>query len=78
MYSVYRIEPRQQIGPARSIDHALILAEATGTGRYEVFVVGDVPKHLCYVTRHADGTFTIDPRQAGGLTAVLGGTLTRA
>ncbi len=78
MYSVYRVEPKQLMGPARSIDHALILAEAGGTGRYEVFLVGDVPKHLCFVTKHKDGTFTVDPRQAGSLMAVLGDTLTRA
>ena len=78
MYSVYRVEPKQAIGPARSIDHALILAEAAGPGRYEVFIVGDVPGHLCFVTKHDDGTFTIDPRQVGSLTAVLGDTLTRA
>ncbi len=78
MYSVHRVEPKQLIGPARSIDHALILAEATGPGRYEVLVVGDVPKDLCFVTMHKDGTFTIDPRQAGSLMAVLGSTLTRA
>jgi hypothetical protein len=78
LYSVYRVEPKQSIGPARSIDHALILAEATGPGRYEVSLVGDVPTHLCFVTTHRDGTFTVDPRRAGSLTAVLGGTLTRA
>jgi hypothetical protein len=78
LYSIYRVEPKKLIGPARSIDHALILAEATGPGRYEVLIVGDVPKHLCYVFKHEDGTFTIDPRQAGSLMAVLGDTLTRA
>ena len=78
MYSVYRVLPRQPLGPARSIDHALILAEAAGTGRYEVVIVGDAPKHLCFVTKHEDGTFTIDPRQAGGLMAALSDTLTRA
>jgi hypothetical protein len=78
LYSVHRVEPKQSIGLARSIDHALILAEASGPGRYEVIVVGDVPKHLCFVTTHVDGTFTVDPRQAGSLSAVLGGTLTRA
>jgi hypothetical protein len=78
MYSVYRVEPKQQIGPARSIDHALIMAEAAGTGRYEVFIVGDALTHLCFVTKHEDGTFTIDPRQRGSLMAVLSDTLTRA
>ncbi len=78
MYSVYRLEPRQSIGPARSIDHALILSEASGPGRYEIFIVGDVPRHLCFLTGHDDGTFTIDPRQAGSLETALGGTLTRA
>ena len=78
MYSVYRAEPKQPIGPARSIDHALILAEAAGPGRYEVFIVGDVPRHLCFVTKHEDGTFTIDPRQAGSFMAVLSDTLTRS
>jgi hypothetical protein len=78
LYSVYRIEPRKQIGPARSIDHALILAESAGPGCYEVFIVGDVPEHLCFLTKHDDGTFTIDPRQAGSFMNVLGGTLTRA
>jgi len=43
-----------------------------------VFIVGDVPRHLCFVTKHEDGTFTIDPRQAGSLMAVLSDTLTRA
>jgi hypothetical protein len=78
VYSVDRVEPRQPIGPARSLDHALMLAEAGGSGRYEVLVIGDVSRHLCFITRHEDGTFTIDPRQAGGLTAVLSNTLTRA
>jgi hypothetical protein len=78
LYSVYRFEPKQRIGPARSIDHALILAEAAGPGRYEVFIVGDASQHLCFVTKHEDGTFTIDPRVAGSLMAVLGDTLTRA
>jgi hypothetical protein len=78
LYSIYRVEPKQLMGPARSIDHALILAEAGGTGRYEVFLVGDVPKHLCFVTKHQNGTLTVDPRQAGSLMAVLGDTLTRA
>jgi hypothetical protein len=78
LYSVYRVEPKQLIGPARSIDHALILAEAAGPGRYEVFVVGDAPRHLCFVTKHEDGTFTLDPRQVGSVLAVLGDTLTRA
>ena len=78
MYSVDRVQPRQPAGPARTLDHALMLADAGGPGRYEVVVIGDVPKHLCFITRHEDGTFTVDPRQAGGLMAVLGDTLTRA
>jgi hypothetical protein len=78
MYSVSRLEPEKTIDPARSIDHALILAEAAGSGCYEVCILGDVPKHLCFMTRHEDGTFTIDPRQAGSLTAALSDTLTRA
>ena len=78
LYSVCRIEPKQPIGPARSIDQALILAEAAGPGRYEVFIVGDVPTHLCFVTKHEDRTFTVDPRQVGSFTAALGDTLTRA
>ena len=78
MYSVIRVEPKKTIGPARTIDHVLILAEATGPGFYEVCIVGDSPRHLCFVTRHADGTFTIDPRKGGSLTASLSDTLTRA
>jgi hypothetical protein len=78
VYSVHRVEPEQSIGPARSLDHALMLAEAGGPGRYEVVVIGDVPRHLCFITRNEDGTFILDPRQAGGLMAVLGNTLTRA
>jgi hypothetical protein len=78
VYSVHRAEFEQPIGPARSLDHALMLAEAGGPGRYEVVVIGDVPRHLCFITRHADGTFTLDPRRAGGLMAILGNTLTRA
>ena len=78
MYSVHRVETDQVIGPARSLDHALMLADAGGPGRYEVIVIGDVPTHLCFITRHEDATFTLDPRRAGGLTAVLGNTLTRA
>ena len=78
MYSVNCIEPKKRIGPARSIDHALILVEASGPGRYEVSIVGDAPRHVCFVSKHEDGTFTIDPRQAGSLTAVLSDTLTRA
>jgi hypothetical protein len=78
VYSVHRVESKELVGPARSLDHALMLADADGTGRFEVVVIGDVPKHLCYITRHEDGTFTVDPRKAGGLIAVLGDTLTRA
>jgi hypothetical protein len=78
LYSVYRVEPKKKIGPARSMDHALILAEAAGPGRYEVSIVGDVSKHVCFLSKHENGTFTIDPRQAGSLTAVLSDTLTRA
>jgi hypothetical protein len=78
MYSVYRHEPSQLVGPARTLDHALMLMETAGPGRYEVFVTGDVPKHLCFITKHQDGTFTLDPRQAGGLMSVWSDTLTRA
>ena len=78
MYSVHRVETREPIGPARSLDHALMLADAGGLGRYEVLMIGDVPTHLGFITRHGDGTFTLDPRRAGGLTAALGNTLTRA
>jgi hypothetical protein len=78
LYSVHRVVPEEPIGPARSLDHALMLSDAGGPGRYEVVVIGDVPKHLCFITRHQDGTFTLDPRRAGGLTVALGATLTRA
>jgi hypothetical protein len=78
MYSVYRVEPREPMGHARTLDQILLLAEAGGPGRFEIVVAGDVPKHLCFVARHEDGTITLDPRQAGSLGAVLGGTLTRA
>jgi hypothetical protein len=78
VYSFYRLEPRQPMGPARTLDHALLLAEAAGPGRYEVCMTGDVLRHVCLVTRHDDGTFTLDPRQAGSLSAVLSDTLTRA
>lgn len=78
MYSVHRAGTKEPIGPARSLDHALMLADAGGPGRYEVLIVGDVPIHLCFIARHDDGTFTLDPRQAGGLMAALGNTLTRA
>jgi hypothetical protein len=78
VYSVHRVGSNEPIGPARSLDHALMLADAGGPGRYEVLVIGDAPKHLCFITRHEDGTFTLDPRRAGGLTAALGTTLTRA
>ena len=78
MYSVYRVEPRQGVGTARTIDHALFLAEDNGPGRYEVFLIGDELRHVCFVTLHEDGTFTLDPRQAGGLMAILSDTLTRA
>jgi hypothetical protein len=78
MYSVYRVEPRQPIGPARSLDQVLLMAEGGGPGRYEVFVIGDVPTHLCFITRHDDGTFTLDPRQAGSLMAILSDFVTRA
>ena len=73
-----RAGTREPIGPARSLDHALMLADAGGPGRYEVLIVGDVPMHLCFISRHDDGTFTLDPRQAGGLMTALGNTLTRA
>ncbi len=78
MYSVYRVEPRHHVGPARTLDHALLLLEAGSPGRYEVCIAGDVPRHLCFVARHDDGTFTVDPRQAGSLAAVLSCTLTRS
>jgi hypothetical protein len=78
LYTLECVEPRKTIGPARSIDHALLLAEAARPGRYEVCIVGDVPKHLCFLTHHEDGTFTIDPRRSGSLTAALSDTLTRA
>ena len=78
MYSVHRIGSEEPIGPARSLDHALMLADACGPGRYEVLIIGDVSRHLCFISRHEDGTFTLDPKQAGGLTAALGSTLTRA
>jgi hypothetical protein len=78
MYSVYRVQPREPLGPARTLDHALLLAEEGGPGRFEIFVAGDVPRHLCFVSKHEDGTFTLDPRRAGSLAAVLSGTLTRS
>ena len=78
MYSFYRLEPRQSIGPARTFDHVLLLAEAAGPGCYEVCATGDVLRHVCLVTRHDDGTFTLDPTRAGSLAAVLSDTLTRA
>jgi hypothetical protein len=78
VYTVHRVESDQPVGPARSLDHALMLADAGGPGRYEVLMIGDLSKHLCFITRHEDGTFIVDPRQAGGLTAALGNTLTRA
>jgi hypothetical protein len=78
VYSVHRVEPKEPIGPARSLDHALMLADDGGPGRYEVLMVGDLSKHLCFITRREDGTFMLDPRQAGGLMAALGATLTRA
>jgi hypothetical protein len=78
VYSFYRLEPRQFIGPARTFDHVLLLAEAAGPGRYEVCATGDVLRHVCFVTRHDDGTFTLDPTRSGSLTAVLSDTLTRA
>jgi hypothetical protein len=55
-----------------------MLAEAGGPGRYEILVIGDVSRHFCFITRHEDGTFTLDPRRAGRLMAVLGNTLKRA
>lgn len=78
MYSVSRVESGQPMGPSRTLDHVLLMAEASGPGRYEVSMAGDVPRHVCYVTLRDDGTFTLDPRQAGSLNAVLSGTLTRA
>lgn len=78
MYTVHRVEPGEPVGPARSLDHALLLTDAAGPGRYEVVVVGDLSEHVCFIDRHEDGTFTLDPRQSGGLMATLGNTLTRA
>jgi hypothetical protein len=78
LYSVHRLQPTKKIGPARTIDHALLMAESAGAGRYEVSIIGDLPTHVCFLTNHEDGTFTIDPRQAGSFTAVLNDTLTRA
>jgi hypothetical protein len=78
MYSVHRVESGELIGPAKSLDHALMLADAGGPGRYEVRLVGDLLKHVCFIVRDEDGTFTLDPRRAGGLMAALDGTLTRA
>jgi hypothetical protein len=78
VYSVHRNGSDEPISPARSLDHALMLADACGPGRYEVLMIGDVSRHLCFISRHEDGTFTLDPKKAGGLTAALGNTLTRA
>ena len=78
MYSIHRVEPDQPLGPARSFDHALMLADAGGPGLYEVLAIGDRSKHLCLIARREDGTFILDPRQSGGLTAMLSGTLGRA
>jgi hypothetical protein len=78
LYSIHRVASNELIGPARSLDHALVLADARGPDRYEVLVIGDVPKHLCFITRTEEGTFLLDPRRAGGLTAALGTSLTRA
>jgi hypothetical protein len=38
------------------LEHALILADAAGPGRYEVLPGGDPSKHLCFITRREDGT----------------------
>jgi hypothetical protein len=78
VYSVHRVESAELIGHAKSLDHALMLADADGPSRYEVLVIGDLPQHVCFNARHEDGTFTLDPRRAGGLTAALDATLTRA
>ena len=78
MYSIHRVEPDQPLGPARSLDHALMLADAGGPGLYEVLAIGAMSKHLCFIARREDGIFILDPRQAGGLAAMLGATLTRA
>ena len=78
MYAIHRVEPDQPIGPARSFDHALMLADAGGPGLYEVLAIGDLSRHLCLIARKEDGTFILDPRQSGGLTAMLCGTLDRA
>ena len=34
MYLLYRVEPRQPMGPARTLDQVLLLAEAAGPGRF--------------------------------------------
>src|SRR5689334_4905727 len=78
VYSVHRLDTDTTIGPARSLDHALLLTDVGGPGRYEVQLIGDVPRHLCLITRAEDGTFLVDPRRAGGLAAALSTTLTRA
>ena len=78
MYLLYRVETGQTLEHARTLDQALLLMEASDPGRFEIVLAGDVPRHLCFVVKHEDGTFTLDPRQAGSLTALLSGTLTRA
>jgi len=77
MYLVHRL-PDRPIGHARTLDHALILADAGGPSRYEVLLTGDQDKHLFFITRRQDGTFIVDPRYAGGLTAALSPALTPA
>lgn len=70
MYLVHRL-PDRPIGRTRTLDHALILADAGGPSRYEILLAGDREKHLFFITRREDGTFIVDPRHAGGLTAAL-------
>jgi hypothetical protein len=78
MYSLRRLLPEQWLGATGDLEHALILADAGGPGRYEVLPSGDPSKHLCFITRREDGTFIIDPRCAGGWTSALGAALAPA
>ena len=76
MYSVHQLQSNQPLGPAWTLDHALTLADAGGPGRYEVFMDSSRSRHHCFITRREDGTFIVDPRQAGRLTASLGASVT--
>ena len=79
MYSVYRLEPRQPMGPARTLDQVLLLAEARRSRSLRNLRGWRCAECISVSWPNTrTGRSLLDPRQAGSLSAVLSGTVTRA